>query len=275
MGVIEIGVIGMNRRHIGLDALDHTLPAAGFREAKNGDENRAKPDQHELQYLVKNRREQSPQDDIEADRDGGKDDAETDVPSEHDLHDLGHGIHIDATHEHGHEGEGYRRERAGSGTITQQEVAGDRVSFTDVIKGHHDQTQKEHGGDGADPVPVCGHNAVLVGVSRPTKQLERAEVRGDKRETGDPCGHFPPRQKEFFACVGEMLQVKADAEDKDEINADHQKVNGAESNNRATIRLDIGNIGDEIGFCVHENQFLCRLRMICGLFKRPCGRPGY
>src|SRR5574341_1472392 len=39
-------------------------------------------------------------------------DAEVDVPTKHNLHHQRHRVHVDAAHQHGHEGERNRRQRA-------------------------------------------------------------------------------------------------------------------------------------------------------------------
>jgi hypothetical protein len=178
------------------DAVDHALPAAGLDQAEEGDEEGAKPDEHELEDFIENGGEESAEADIDSDGDGGENDAEVDVPAEDDLHDLGHGVHVDAAHEDGHEGEGDGGKRAGGGTEAEQEVAGDRVGLADVVERHHDEAEEDHGGDGADPVPVGGHDAVLVGVARPAEQFERAEIGGDEGEAGDPGGHFAAGHEE-------------------------------------------------------------------------------
>jgi hypothetical protein len=48
------------------------------------------------------------------------------------------------------------------------QVAGHGVGLRDVVEGHHDDAQEEHGGDGADPIPVGGEHAVLDRRRRPS-----------------------------------------------------------------------------------------------------------
>jgi hypothetical protein len=64
---------------------------------------------------------------------------------------------------HGHEAEGDGGEGARRFAEAQLEVAGDGVRLGDVIERDHHDPQEEHGGDGADPIPVRGQNAVLIG----------------------------------------------------------------------------------------------------------------
>ena len=177
-------------------------PAADFDEAEDGDEQCAEPDEEELEDFVEDRGTQAAEGDVEGDGDRRNPDAEVEVPAEDDLHDDGHRIHIDAAHEDGHEGEADGGKRAGSVAVAEMQVAGDGVRLRDVVEGHHDDAEEEHGGDGADPVPVGGEDAVLVGGAGPAHELERAEVGGDEAEAGDPCGHFAAGHEELFAGVG-------------------------------------------------------------------------
>ena len=115
-------------------------------------------------------------------------------------------------------------------TVSQQEIARHRMRFTDVVKRHHHQAEKDHCRDGADPIPVRRHDAVFVGVARPAEQLQRAEIGGNKGQPGDPCRHFAARQEKFLARIREMLQVKSDAENKGEVNRDDEIIDRAKGN---------------------------------------------
>ena len=84
--------------------------------------------------------------------------------------------------------------------------------------------EEEHGGDGADPIPVRGQDAVLIGGGRPAHQFERAEVGGEEAEARDPGRHLAAGQEEIFAGVGEALQIEADAQHGDEIHDDDREV---------------------------------------------------
>src|SRR5215470_10199301 len=89
-----------------LDAGNHALPTAGFQQAKNRDQQRAKPDQEKLQHFIENRREQTTSGDVNRHRDRGNEDGEVQIPTEHHFHDHGHGVHVHAGHQNGHDGEG-------------------------------------------------------------------------------------------------------------------------------------------------------------------------
>ena len=77
------------------------VPAPGFHHAENGNHQRAQPDQEELQNFVEDRGNQSSQRHVDADGKGGNPNAQVDVPTQHHLHDHGHGVHIDARHQDG------------------------------------------------------------------------------------------------------------------------------------------------------------------------------
>ena len=64
-----------------MNARDDATPAAGFDQAEDRDEQRAQPDQEELQDLVKDRREQPAQRHVDAHGERRHPDAEVDVPA--------------------------------------------------------------------------------------------------------------------------------------------------------------------------------------------------
>ncbi len=159
-----------------------------------------------------------------------------DVPAEHDLHHQRHGVHVDARHQDGHDGEGNSAERARAFAIAQLKIAGDGVGFGNVVERHHDQRQEDDGGKGGDPVGVRGENSVLISGRGPTHQLNGAEVGGDEAQPRDPCRHFAARHEEVFAARRIALQVHADAEHDDEIDGDNRDVGGAERDEARGVR---------------------------------------
>ena len=210
----------------GVDASDHAGPAAGFNHADDGDEERAEPDQNELQDLIEDGREEAAQEDVSRDGGGGDPDAEIHIPAEDDIHHLRHGEHIDAAHEHGHEAEGDGGKGAGGLAVAQLEIAGDGVGLRDVIERDHHQREKDHGGDGADPIPVRGEDAVLIGRCGPTHEFKRTQIGGEEAETSDPSGHFPAGEEEVFPGLGVVLQIEADADHRDEVERDDDAIDG-------------------------------------------------
>ena len=210
----EVGVVGAGARG---DLGHEVVPSAGLDEAQDGDEHGAGPDEDELQYFVDNGGAQAAQHDVDSDGDGADPHGEVDVPAQDDLHDDGHGVHVDAAHEDGHEGEADAGEAARALAEAKLQIAGDGVRLGDVVEGHHDDAEEEHGGDGADPVPVGGEDSVLVGRAGPAHQFERAEIGGDEAEAGDPGGHLAPGQKELLAGVGRALHIEADEDHHGEV----------------------------------------------------------
>ena len=184
--------------------------AARLNHAEDGHQQRAAPDQHKLQHLIEDGRAQPAQAHVERHRNRRNEDAEGDVPAQHNLHHHGHGEHVHAAHQDHLGGEGEGGHAASRSAVAQVEIAGDRVRLAHVVEGHHHQAEEEHGGNGADPVPVRGQDAVLVGRAGPAHQFQRAQVGGNKAQARDPGGHFAPGHEELFAGVGAALEVEAD-----------------------------------------------------------------
>ena len=148
------------------------------------------------------------------------------VPPEHHLHHQRHGIHIDARHEDGREGEGDAGQRAGAFTVTQLQIAGNRVGFGETVEGHHYQPEEDHGREGSDPIEVRGENAVLISGCGPTDQFNGAQVGGEKTEARDPSGHLAGSHEEIVRGVCVAPEIDADTQHHHEINADDEQVGG-------------------------------------------------
>ena len=206
----------------------HAVPTAGFDQADDGDQHGAEPDQYELQHLIEDGRKQAAQSDVEHHGDGGDPDADVNIPAEHHLHDERHGVHIDAAHEDGHQAEGNGGEGARRFAEAEFEVAGDGVRLGDVIERDHHDPEEDHGGNGADPIPVNRQNAVLIGRCGPAHEFERTQVGGEETKSRDPSCHLASREEEIFAGLGEPLQVEADSEDGHEIQNDDGEVDRGE-----------------------------------------------
>ena len=116
---------------------------------------------------------------------------------------------------------------AGAGAVAELQIAGDGVRLRDVVKRHHHDAQEHHGGDGADPIPVRGQDAVLIGRAGPAQQFERSEIGGEKAQACDPGGHFAAGHEEILAAFGEALQVEADGENGEEIDRDDRQIDAA------------------------------------------------
>src|ERR1700721_577111 len=63
-------------------------PAAGLDEAEDGDQERAQPDEKELQNLIENGRPQAAQGDVDGDGDGGDPDGEVKIPAQNHFNNI-------------------------------------------------------------------------------------------------------------------------------------------------------------------------------------------
>ena len=116
---------------------------------------------------------------------------------------------------------------------------GTEMRLRDIVERHHDDAEEKHRGDGADPIPMRGKDAVLVGGPGPAHQFQRAKIRGDEAKARDPRRHLATREKEFFACVRRSLDVEADEDHQGEIDHQDQDIGGSE-------------MGQLMGVCKHE-----------------------
>ena len=212
-----------------------TVPAARFNEAQDRDQQCAAPDEHELQHFIEDCRAQTAESHVGGNGQRGNDDREVEIPAEDDLHNLSHGEHVHAAHENRHEGKGNGSDDARSLPVAKFEVSGHRVGFADVVERHHHHAQKEHGWNGAYPVPVRREDAVLICGTGPSHELERTEVCGNEAEAGDPGGHLAPGHEEFFAGVGFLLKVEADPDDHHEVDRDDCDIEGPETRQRRGV----------------------------------------
>src|SRR5229473_2407738 len=131
-------------------------PAASFNQTQDRDQRGAGPDQNELQNFVEDCGTQASERYVDGNGGRGNPDAEVDVPAENHFQHQRHGIHVDAAHEHSHQGERNGGERAAGLTETEFEVAGHGVRLGNVIERHHHDAEEQHGRNGADPIPVSG-----------------------------------------------------------------------------------------------------------------------
>ena len=219
-GTPKVGIVLAGE--IGGDAGDHPVPSSRFNQAEDRDQQRSQPDEDKLQDFVENRRTEPAQGHVDSHRNRGDPDTEVDVPAEQHLHHNGHGVHIDAGHQNGHNRERDGAQCTGRLPVAKLQVTRYRVGLRNVVEGHHDQSQEQYGGNGPDPVKVCGQNPVLIGGCRPAHQLQRAEVCRQEAQTRNPGGHLPPGQEEVFSRLGIPLEVKPHREDRDEVGYDDQ-----------------------------------------------------
>src|SRR5581483_3424178 len=95
-----------------------------------------------------------------------------------------------------------------------------------VIKRHHHQAEKDHGRDGADPIPVGRHDAVLICRSRPAEELERSQVCRNKSQSRNPCSHLTTGKEKVFTSVGELLEIEPDRKHQAKVDNDDREIYG-------------------------------------------------
>lgn len=221
LGVIERAEIAPEMHVLDRTIVDdlelQIVPAARFNQSEDRDEHGTGPNQDELEDFVEDGGAQAAEGDVDGDGDGGNPDAEVHVPAEDDVHDQRHGIHVDAAHKDGHEGEADAGKSAAGFVEAELEIAGNRMRLRDVVERHHEEAEEEHRGNSSNPVGVRGEHAVFVGGTGPAHELERAEIGGNEAEAGDPGGHFAAGHEEVFAGVRALLQIESDAQDEGEV----------------------------------------------------------
>src|SRR5262249_36277154 len=157
-------------------------------------------------------------------------DTDVDVPTENELHDFGHGEHVDAAHQNGHEAKRNGGHGASGFSEAEPQIAWNRMGLGDVVERHHDQCEEEHCGNGANPIPMGGEDSILISGTCPAHQFQRAQVCGKKTKTSDPGGHGTASHEEVFAGVGAALEVEADDKYQREIENDDDEIDDREMN---------------------------------------------
>ena len=151
------------------------------------------------------------------------------VPSQDDFHHDGHRIHIDAAHQNGHDGERNCGEGSRALAIPEFQITRDRVRLADVVKRHHHQRKKQNRRDRANPISMRYQNSILIGCGGIAHHLQRTKICRDEAQASDPSRHLTTRHKEFFARVGELLQVKPQSDHQHEVHDDDDEIDGAKS----------------------------------------------
>ncbi len=92
-----------------------------------------------------------------------------------------------------------------------------RANLGAVVERHHHQPQEHHRRHGAQPVVVHGGHAVLGTVGGLAEDLQRPEVGGDERQTGDPGGERAAGEEEVEVGLDREPRDEADSEHHDEV----------------------------------------------------------
>ena len=195
------------------DPVHQAVPAADVDEADDDDRQQRRDDHEELQHLVVDRRREAAEADVDHHDHARYDDADEQRPAEQQLEHERQRVEIHAGDQDRREREGDRVELVRRVVEAQAQVLGHRADLRAVVERHHHEAQEHHRRDRADPVVVDRRDAVLRAVGRHPDHLERAEVRGDERQAGDPG-----RQR---AAGQEVVQARADVALGREPDAEH------------------------------------------------------
>ena len=182
-----------------LDRALQAAPAADLGQAHDHDRDEAGQDDEELQHLVVDRAGQAAERDVREHEAGRDDDRHPGRPAEQALDDQGQRVQVDPGDEHRGQGERPGVEQVGRLVVPAAQVVRDAVHPGAVVERHHHQAEEDHRRDRADPVEVHGRDAVLGAVRGHAEDLDRAEVRGDERQPGDPGRQRAAGEQEVLA----------------------------------------------------------------------------
>src|ERR1019366_6051212 len=97
-------------------------------------------------------------------------------------------------------------------------------------EGHHEYGQEHHRRDGAHPVEVAGHDAVLGAGSSHADDFLSAEVGGEESQARDPGGNGAARHEEVGAALHIAFEDPPDADDEGKVDEQNSVVDPAKLN---------------------------------------------
>ena len=121
--------------------------------------------------------------------------------------------------EQGHQGEGAGVQGARLLVITEAEILGYATSLAAIIKRHHENADKAHGGNG-QPIEVVDDHAVFSGARGLPHHFQGAEVRRHKGQARYPGRNGSAGKEEILAGLHSAAQSQADPQHKAEIDND-------------------------------------------------------
>ena len=217
----------------------HAAPAAGLQHGHDGERREAHDDQEELQHFVIDRAGESAEEGV-GEHDGrGAEHAGGEIPAEHQAQQQAERVHRNAGGEDRHAGKAQGVERARLFVEAKFEVLGDGAGAAAVVEGHHEDADEDHGRDGAHPVEVGGHDAVLGAAAGHADQFLRAEIGRQEGEAGDPDGDGVAGGEEVLAGGDLPAESPSDAEDEPEIDCEDGVINRCEFQKRTSGMLRI------------------------------------
>ena len=199
------------------DLVLQPVPAADVDEADDRQRQQRGDDDEELEHLVVDRRRQAAEADVGRDDERRDDDADDDRPAEHQLEHEREGVQVHPGDQDRRDRERDRVEDVRAVVEAQPQVLRHGADLRAVVERHHHEAEEDHGRDRADPVVVDRRDAVLGAVGAHAEHLDRAEVRGDEGEAGDPGGQRAAREEVVEARLDVALGGEADAEHDHEV----------------------------------------------------------
>ena len=186
------------QRH-GAQARLNAVPASGLGDRENRQGRETGHDQQKLEDLIVYGAGEPAEEGIDQ-NDGGRDqNRHIEVPAQHQLQQLAQGIHGDSRGKDGHHGEGESVVGARLLVVAHFEVLGNGAGFAAVVERHHENSHEQDGRNGADPIEVGGHDAILGAGGGHADEFLGAEVGRDECQAGDPDGNRTPGKKEIAA----------------------------------------------------------------------------
>ena len=145
----------------GLKRAIHPAPTANIFQSKINDRRKTEHNHEELEHLRVDGRSQSAFEHIYQHNSRTNPESGMIIPTEQLVEQLGQSVHGNTGSEHRHHGEGDRVERADAFVKAHLQVFRDGAGFGSVVEWHHENSQKDHRWNRADPIEVAGRDAVL------------------------------------------------------------------------------------------------------------------
>ena len=157
--------------------------------------------QRELQHLVVHRCAQAAQQDIRQYKHGRDHRRQQKAPSKNHLQDQRHRVQSDARDQYRKHGKRERVENPRRLAKAHFQKFRYAAHFAAVVNRHHHQGQKQHRGNGADPIEMHCAPAVFGAGGDHAHHFQRAAVRGHKGNAGDGQRQRPAGFEELLRGV--------------------------------------------------------------------------
>ena len=135
------------------------------------------------------------------------------------LDQLRHGIHRNARRKNSHGCERDGIQPARFLIEAKPQIFRHRPRAGTVVERHHEDANKCHGRNRADPIEMAGGNAVLGAGSAHADDFLRTQIGRNKSQPAHPRGNRTPRKKEVGAGLHVPLQGHTNPQHKQEVNS--------------------------------------------------------